>query len=171
LIFISIVFDIAVLGIFIPLSFIKISKGLDRVLQFQQFDSILSKVTGIFFIVLGLILIIRAYYLIVKIGRGYTLEFFRKKLLPVTKNLVRIGPYSKIRHPMALGYLIMLLGLIFILGSLSGLFILLPLTFIMAALYLSIFEEKALLGRFGEEFAKYKSETNLLIPCLKKEVE
>ncbi len=166
--FVSILFDIVVFGILIPTLFVIISRSLDKVFLFSQFDFIFLKISGVLSIFLGLIFIVRSYYLIIKVGRGYTLEFFNISFLPVTKKLIKVGPYSATRHPMVFGYLVGLSGIIFIIGSLSGLIIMLPLVSALIVLYLIFFEEKALYDRFGAEFKEYKSNTGFIIPSLKK---
>lgn len=148
--------------------FIIISRSLDKVFLFSQFDFIFLKILGIFFIFFGLIFIVWSYYLIVRVGRGYTLEFFNMSFLPVTKKLIKSGPYSMMRHPMVFGYLVGLSGIVFITGSVSGLIIMLPLVSALTVLYLILFEEKALYDRFGIEFEEYKSNTNFIIPWFKK---
>lgn len=168
MIFISIIFDIVVWGIVGPAIFITLSNAIDGLLRFSRFDFIFLKPAGIFIICIGFIFIVWAYYLLVKVGRGYTVELFGKAILPVTSHLVKTGPYSKIRHPIAFGYLVILLGLAVIRGSLSGIFIALPLIFIAISLYLKFFEEKALCERFKGEYEEYRSNTNFIIPWFKK---
>ncbi len=166
--FISVLFDTVVFATLIPTLFVIISRRLDKVFLFSQLDFIFLKILGVLFIFLGLIFIVRSYYLIIKVGRGYTLEFFNIRFLPVTKKLIKSGPYSAIRHPMVFGYLVGLSGIVFIIGSVSGLIIMLPLVSALTALYLIFFEEKALYDRFGPEFKEYKSNASFIIPWFKK---
>jgi len=166
--FISILFDTAVFGFLIPALFIFLSRKLDGIFHMPRYDPLFLKVLGFFLVLLGITLIMWAYYLLVRVGKGYTLEFFGKGVLPVTERLVTVGPYSKVRHPMALGHLIMLLGIAFAINSLSGVFVLFPLILFASCLYLKFFEEKALGERFKEEYDEYRENTNFLIPWFKK---
>ena len=168
MLFINIFFDVVVFGILIPTLFVFLSINLDKNLFMLKMNSLFLRALGFSLIFVGFLLIAWAYYLIVKVGRGYTLEFFGKNLLTATKKLVTLGPYSKIRHPIALGYLVMILGIAFITNSFSGLFILFPLMVITTCFYLIFFEERALSKRFKEEFKEYKENTNFLIPFPKK---
>src|SRR3972149_11279566 len=143
MLFINIFFDVVVFGILIPTLFVFLSINLDKNLFMLKMNSLFLRALGFSLIFVGFLLIAWAYYLIVKVGRGYTLEFFGKNLLTATKKLVTAGPYSKIRHPIALGYLGMILGIAFITNSFSGLFILFPLMVITTCSYLIFFEERA----------------------------
>lgn len=165
---ISIIFDAVIWGIVGPIIFIALSNSIDKILQFTRFDFIFLTPIGVFFICIGIVFIVWAYYLLVKVGKGYTVEFFGRAILPVTSHLVTTGPYSRIRHPIAFGYLVILLGLGVIRGSLSGIFIVSPLIFIAVSLYLKFFEEKALCERFKEEYEEYMSRTRFIIPWLRK---
>ena len=81
--------------------------------------------------------------------------------------LVKEGPYSYLRHPLALCVLIELAG--FTLVSNSYYAFLGVVTMFFPFLLLRIFlEERALSERFGEEYLQYKREVFALLPFRKK---
>ncbi|MCR6097305.1 isoprenylcysteine carboxylmethyltransferase family protein [Salipaludibacillus agaradhaerens] len=69
--------------------------------------------------------------------------------------LVTEGLYKRTRNPMYLGFLIMLLGLAVVLGSLSP-FIVVVGFFIITNLWYIRFEERMLEKKFGETYRAYK---------------
>lgn len=84
-----------------------------------------------------------------------------------TRKLVIQGPYQYCRNPMALGTIVVYLGVAAWLGSLSA--------FAMALVYpagilpyIKFIEEKELEVRFGSEYVQYKKRTPFLIPRLRK---
>lgn len=157
-----------VFGISIPALFMFFSDRVDRILGLPRYNLIFLKVLGFLLLCSGFILLVWSYTLIIRIGKGYTIEFFGKSLLPVTKKLVTEGPYSQIRHPVALGYLSILLGIALTKNTLSGVLILFPLMVVLSVLYLVFFEERFLDKRFKEEFKAYKRNTKFLIPLIKR---
>jgi protein-S-isoprenylcysteine O-methyltransferase Ste14 len=163
MLYISIVTDAILFGILIPVLFILFSRQADGILRIE-FHSPLLRATGFFMLVVGAVLIAWSYYLIVTAGKGYTLEFFRRSFLPVTERLVTRGPYSRTRHPMALGYLTVLLGTAFIINSVSGIFVIFPAAVIASRFYLKVFEERSLEERFKDDFREYRKKMNFLFP-------
>ena len=155
-------------GGIIPAAYVASSGALDAAMGFSRIGHMFLKWVGSGFFLAGASIVVRSYRLIVKEGRGYTLEFFNVNLLPVTKKLVTAGTYSWVRHPMVSGYLLLLLGISFATGSAAGILVVFPLTTILAALYLIFFEERALRGRFKEEFEAYRMNTPFLVPRFRK---
>jgi len=78
MLFINILFDVAVFGILIPTLFILLSINLDKNLFMLKMNSLFLKNLGFLVMFIGFLVIAWAYYLIVRVGRGYTLEFFGK---------------------------------------------------------------------------------------------
>ena len=155
-------------GGIIPAAYVASSGALDAAMGFSRMEHVFLKWGGSGLFLAGATIVVRSYRLIVKEGRGYTLEFFNVNLLPVTKRLVTRGPYSWVRHPMVSGYLLLLLGISFVTGSAAGILVVFPLTTILASLYLIFFEERALRGRFKEEFEAYRMNTPFLVPRFRK---
>jgi len=79
--------------------------------------------------------------------------------------LVRTGPYARVRHPIYLGMLLFLLALAVALGHWLQLIIALPIFFAGTAIRTRI-EDGLLEESFGEQFRAYRKSTPALIPKL-----
>ena len=79
--------------------------------------------------------------------------------------LVRRGPYSKVRHPIYLGMLLFLLALAVAFGHWAQLIIAIP-TFLAGTAIRTRLEDKLLEQSFGDSFRDYRSSTPALIPRL-----
>lgn len=79
--------------------------------------------------------------------------------------LVRTGPYSRVRHPIYLGLLLFLLALAVGLGHWGQVLIALPLFLAGTAIRTSV-EDNLLEQRFGNAFRDYRRSTPALIPRL-----
>jgi protein-S-isoprenylcysteine O-methyltransferase Ste14 len=79
--------------------------------------------------------------------------------------LVRHGPYARIRHPIYLGMLLFLLGLAVALGHLVQLVVAVP-VFLAGTLIRTKIEDRLLEDRFGDSFRDYARITPALIPKL-----
>ena len=79
--------------------------------------------------------------------------------------LVRTGPYARVRHPIYLGMLLFLLGLAVALGHWVQLIVAVPLFLIGTSIRTRI-EDGLLEQSFGDAFRKYQSSTPALIPRL-----
>jgi len=77
--------------------------------------------------------------------------------------LVRTGPYARVRHPIYLGMLLFLLGLAVALGHWAQLIVAVPLFLIGTSIRTRI-EDGLLEQSFGDAFRKYQSSTPALIP-------
>lgn len=165
---INIAVDIAIFGLLIPAFFLYCSRELDRLLLVPEWNPPSLALVGYGFAVAGLALIIWSYICIVRIGRGYTLEFFQRSFLKPTQRLVTDGPFSIVRHPMSLGYLAFLLGIALIDTSCAGILIVLPALAAIASIYLFFVEERSLERRFDEFFHSYRNRTPFLIPRIER---
>ena len=77
--------------------------------------------------------------------------------------LIRTGPYARVRHPIYLGMLLFLLALAVALGHWVQLVVALPVFFVGTAIRTRL--EDGLLERtFGETFRDYRNSTPALIP-------
>ena len=81
------------------------------------------------------------------------------------QNLIKEGFYKYVRHPAYTGLLIGTLGCITIFASVFG-YALFVLAVVPAMLYRIKVEEKALTGRFGDEYTEYCKTTKRLIPFI-----
>lgn len=79
--------------------------------------------------------------------------------------LVKSGPYARIRHPIYLGLLLFLLGLALAYGHWIQLVIAVPL-FIAGTRIRTSIEDRLLEQKFGEAFRDYRNSTPALIPRL-----
>ena len=79
--------------------------------------------------------------------------------------LIRNGPYARVRHPIYLGMLLFLLGLAAALGHWLQLVIALPL-FIIGTSIRTKSEDQLLHAQFGQAFVDYAASTPSLIPRL-----
>lgn len=91
------------------------------------------------------------------IGRGTPVP------LMATQELVVQPPYTYCRNPMALGAIVMYLGVAVLFHSLSAVFLVLILGGGLL-IYIKRFEEKEMEMRFGQEYLDYKKRTPFLIP-------
>jgi len=97
----------------------------------------------VFIVILGNILVCIGFYLVFLTFKENT---FTSAVIEVAaeQKVVTTGPYSKVRHPMYIGALIMLFGTPLALGSGWGLIAFLPFTFVIALRLLA--EEKYLIS-------------------------
>jgi len=77
--------------------------------------------------------------------------------------LIRSGPYSRVRHPIYLAMLLFLLGLAVSLGHWFQLIVAIPL-FLLGTRMRTDAEERLLEDRFGDGFRDYRRSTPAIIP-------
>ena len=130
-----------------------------RFLNFQTItdDHLWLKVSGAFFILIGLLLLINTIRLFSSKGRG-TLAPWNS-----TRKLVVEGPYKYIRNPMIAGIICILLGEALYLNTMVIL-IWTMLFFIINSLYFEFIEEPKLERRFGDDYVEYKNKVARWIP-------
>ena len=74
--------------------------------------------------------------------------------------LIRAPPYSIVRHPSYLGYMLMIVGLTLIWGNAVTL---VPWIAIPGYYFVSFYEESMLLEQFGEEYRRYMNDVGAFI--------
>jgi len=79
--------------------------------------------------------------------------------------LIRNGPYARVRHPIYLGMLLFLLGLAVAFGHWLQLVVAVPL-FLVGTSIRTRLEDRLLEGQFGKDFEEYARSTPALIPRL-----
>ncbi len=79
-------------------------------------------------------------------------------------NLVTIGPYCHIRHPMNLSYPFLILGVAFFVNSFSAVFILTPISALVFWFHALVLQERELIKNFGKTYLDYKEETPAFFP-------
>ncbi len=120
-----------------------------------------------YFTGVGIMLLVIAFYINYLGSKVFSLKYLIG--LPEIKNeskLITSGVYSKIRHPRYLSYVIASLGLAF-LTQLLSLFVIFPI-FVVLMYILTLFEEKELIKRFGQEYMEYKRRTGRFLPLFVK---
>lgn len=111
--------------------------------------------TGVGLTAIGLLLCVWA--------RHHLGEYWSDKVvLKVDHQLIRSGPYARLRHPIYSGVLLGVAGTALAIGEWRGLVALV----VMASNYFvkAKREERILTSRFGTDFAKYKVHAGFLLP-------
>ena len=106
----------------------------------------------------GILLLIISGYMA---GTGLSIVFGKKAQ---SQGVIRKGVFSFLRHPIYLSEIILYLGLLVLNISLAAALILIIAIFFLH--YISRYEEKLLLERFGKEYEQYMSEVPMWFPRL-----
>ncbi len=75
--------------------------------------------------------------------------------------IISDAPYSLVRHPSYLGYMLMIVGMTLIWGNAVTL---VPWIAILGYYFVSIYEEAMLIEQFGEEYRQYMKQVGAFIP-------
>jgi protein-S-isoprenylcysteine O-methyltransferase Ste14 len=131
---------------------------LDRILGLPKLLPMpIGSVIGVTFFAIGLV-----------IWAWCVLWFLRAKGTPVPFNppqeLVTTGPYAWSRNPMLTGVFAFLVGLGFLLRSVSLVFICTPIFVVLNVLELKFVEEPELELRFGKSYTEYKEQVGMFSP-------
>ena len=109
---------------------------------------------------LGIIVLIVSAYLAFT---GLKIVFIEVRKTP---HIIRKSVFGIVRHPIYISEILLYLGLLLLNTSLAGLAVL---VIIVAFLhYISHYEEKALLARFGEEYEQYIKDVPMYLPRLRR---
>ncbi len=109
---------------------------------------------------LGAILLVLSGYLA---GTGMSIVFGEKREKP---GVIRKGVFNVVRHPIYLSEILLYLGLLMLSISLAAAAVwVIAIGFLH---YISLYEERLLLARFGEEYEQYMREVPMWIPRLGK---
>lgn len=153
----AVISGVLVFGVLLPLAIVFVSVELDKLLGLRfclrPYDAIL----GLVLVAAGLFFLVWAAYALWSVGKGTPLPY------APTKRLVVRGPYAYCRNPIIFGALLYYLGLVLVVGAVSGLIVVVLFT-ALALLYVKFVEEKELEARFGAEYVEYKKKTPFLIP-------
>jgi len=104
---------------------------------------------------LGLVVMVLGVVLSFQASAAFRRALTGFQLRGATSSLVTTGPFAFSRNPMYLGFLLWLLGLAILLGSLSP-FLFPALFFIVANFIMIPMEERSLEHQFGEEYNDYR---------------
>lgn len=117
---------------------------------------------------LGYMLATFGTIILVKSSKAISLSKFLgfKKEIIRSDDLITIGVYSKIRHPLYAGLLLIFLGYLFVSGTLSSVVHLLCLViYLPFGIY---FEEQNLIALFGDKYLNYSKQVPSLLPKIRK---
>jgi protein-S-isoprenylcysteine O-methyltransferase Ste14 len=144
--------------IIFPFILITLGESLD---QWFQWSPILynpiNLMLGWLFIVAGWLFAIWSIYSQFTIGRGTPVP------LMATQKLIIQPPYSYCRNPMALGAIVLYLGVAILFRSIGSV-VLVLLGAGLLLTYIKRIEEKEMKSRFGQEYLEYKKHTPFLMP-------
>ena len=119
---------------------------------------------SLFFQLLGVILTISGVLLAIsgRIARGVYATSWG---MPEEAQFATHGAYRVVRHPLYASYLLMALGLVFLLanGLFLGCFI-----GLLFYYYIAKYEEEILLERFGPRYAEYVRQVGMFFPKIRK---
>jgi protein-S-isoprenylcysteine O-methyltransferase Ste14 len=144
--------------VLIPVALIWASSALDQALHlpklvYQPVNGLL----GLLCSLAGLSFGLWSNYVQFNTGRGTPVPIM------ATQKLIVQPPYSYCRNPMALGAILLYLGIAIWLGSLSALGMVL-LFAICLLIYIKLLEEKEMELRFGADYVEYRRQTPFLFP-------
>jgi len=150
--------------VLLPAALISASSSVDQALHLPRFVyEPVNGLLGLLFILAGLSFGLWSNYVQFTIGRGTPVPIM------ATQKLIVQPPYSYCRNPMALGAIVLYLGIAIWLGSLSALgLVLLPA--ICLLVYIKLIEEKEMELRFGADYVEYKHQTPFLFPRFRSSV-
>ncbi|MCF8062336.1 MAG: ABC transporter permease [Deltaproteobacteria bacterium] len=157
--------DLALFGLVVPWAAIKAGRLLDgTLLSGLRFDHPALDACGFALTASGGAWLAASWFLLVRQGRGHATELFCVEVAPVTEQLVARGPFAVHRHPMCVGYLVLLLGIGLVIGSPGTALMVVPALLLLTYVYLRVFEEPCLEKRFGAAYRHYAERVPMLLP-------
>ncbi len=157
--------DLALFGLFVPWATLRVGRMLDAAFPLSlHINHLIFDIIGVAAIVSGAAWLLWAWVLLVREGHGYMTELFRVEVSPVTDRLVTSGPFSVHRHPVCVGYLLIIAGFGMVIGSPGAVAVCVPALLYLVYLYLRLFEEPALQKRFGQDYAAYSGRVPMFFP-------
>jgi len=147
------------LGI-LPVTLVYLSSILDSRFDLPRFVyGAINWIIAWFFIIAGCLMGFWAIYVQFTIGKGTPVPVM------ATQKLIIQKPYNYCRNPMALGTIVLYLGVAVQIGSISAVALVL-IGAILLLLYIKFLEEREMAMRFGEEYQEYRKQTPFIIPRL-----
>ncbi len=144
----------------LPLALIALGSSLDGWLRWEPIRyEPLNLVLGGLLSVAGWLLGAWTVYVQFTLGRGTPVP------LMATQKLIVQPPYRYCRNPMALGAIVMYLGVAALFGSIGAAALVLLGAAILLT-YIKRIEEKEMELRFGQDYVEYRRRTPFLIPYL-----
>jgi protein-S-isoprenylcysteine O-methyltransferase Ste14 len=147
----------------LPGALIYFSPLLDRQFKLPPLAfGLLNIVLGCGFVVAGILFAWWTIYVQFTIGRGTPVPIM------ATQQLIIQKPYNYCRNPMALGAIVVYLGVAILIGSISAAGLVLAFS-VLLLVYIKFLEEKEMELRFGEAYREYRKQTPFIIPRFRKE--
>lgn len=156
--FVALLVLVPIFLILLPFILITLGSRIDQGLQWSPilYDPF-NLILGWLLIVAGWLFGIWSIYIQFTLGRGTPVP------LMATQKLIIRPPYSYCRNPMALGAIVMYLGVAMLFGSIGAVVLVLLGTSLLLT-YIKRIEEREMAIRFGQEYLNYKKQTPFLIP-------
>jgi protein-S-isoprenylcysteine O-methyltransferase Ste14 len=149
----------------LPFLLVRLGAKLDHLLGLPAiFPEPSNWIFGVFLILAGLSFAFWANYSQYTIGRGTPVP------LMATQQLIVQAPYTCCRNPMALGAIMLYLGVGILFHSVGAL-LLVTLFTACLLIYIKAIEEKEMEIRFGQAYLEYKHRTPFLIPGIKRSTD
>ena len=156
--FVALLFLAPIFLLVLPYIFITLGARLDQWLQLPPIlYTPFNLVLGLLLIVLGWLFGMWSINSQFTIGRGTPVP------LMATQKLIVQSPYTYCRNPMAVGAIVMYLGVAILFCSIGAVILVLLFAGLLLV-YIKRVEEKEMQIRFGEEYLAYKRQTPFLIP-------
>ena len=97
---------------------------------------------------------------------GWCMVLFKGKGVPLNppRDVVAVGPYGWVRNPMLLGFIAAVVGLGFVIHSVSLVVIWTPVFVILNVIELTLVEEPELERRLGAGYSEYRKRVPMFIP-------
>ena len=148
--------------VILPLALLYLGRLLDRALDWPALlHPPVNAIVGGLMILAGWLLALWTIYLQFTLGRGTPVP------VVATQELIVRPPYSYCRNPMALGAIVLYLGVSVATGS-PGAALLWLLGAAALLTYIRLVEEQEMVARFGEEYLAYRRRTPFIIPKLRR---
>ena len=148
--------------VILPLALLCLGGRLDRLLDWPVFlHPPANAIVGGLTILAGWLLAIWTIYVQFTLGRGTPVPVM------ATQKLLICPPYSFCRNPMALGAIVLYLGVSVVAGS-PGAALLVLLGAAALLTYVKVVEEREMVARFGEEYLAYRRGVPFIVPRLRR---
>jgi len=147
--------------IILPIIGVSVSLYIDSLLKFPKIIPYpLNIIIAIIILIIGFFWALWSNIELYRRGKGGPIPFKETQ----TTVLVIIGPYKYTRNPMVFGYILIWIGLGFLLNSIFLLFGFTLLITLLLIIIVKLWEEKNLEKRFGNSYLVYKRKVSFLIP-------
>jgi len=126
----------------------------------DPFEILVSKEVGVALLICGALIFVYVLF--------YLRSGFFGETKPMLDFLITEGPYRFCRHPLYLSFIIMILGIDLILGSVIGTVFTLMLP-IPSVVYRAKIEDELLRNEFYEEWERYADKVGFLFPRFRRQ--